>query len=137
MNKSTISKKTIFAAFIMLVFVCGINSVEPASAAKTKLIDKGSVTFFDAEEGKYVKYAWKTYKKGNNYVFVKGTMYFDGIGISSNYYLVKTSKTKLYFKATVGGKKVGSDYIKTNLNAVNFYWKYLRPDLKSGDMFTS
>jgi hypothetical protein len=120
----------------MLVFVCGINSAEPASAAKTKLIDKGSVTFFDAEEGKYVKYAWKTYKKGNNYVFVKGTMYYDGFGISSNYYLVKTSKAKLYFKATVAGKKAYSQTIKINLNAVKFYSKYLRPELKSGDMFT-
>lgn len=120
----------------MFVFVCGINSAEPASAAKTKLIDKGSVTFFDAEEGKYNKYTWKTYKKGNNYVVVKGTMYFDGFGISSNYYLVKTSKTKLYFKATVAGKKVFSKFIKTKLNAVSFYSKYLRPELKSGDMFT-
>lgn len=137
MNKLLFNKKTIFAAFLLLVFVGALNFSEPASAVTTKLIDKGSVTFYDSSEGVYSTYKWKTYKKGYNYVFVKGTMYYYGIGISNNYYFEKISKTKLYFKTTVGGKKAYSATIKTRLNAVNFYWKYVKPDLKSGEMFTS
>lgn len=118
---------------IFLIFAICIGMAGTASAAKTKLVDKGYIKGTDPDMG-YYKISWFTYQKGTYYVKTKLFFYMGSVDQTEKLTVVmqKVSKTKLKITAYVNGKKVGTEYDYTKLTAAQYYWRIFKPDMLSG-----
>ncbi|HML05484.1 MAG TPA: hypothetical protein VK426_06905 [Methanobacterium sp.] len=122
-------KKYIALIFALsFVFAFNIQTVEPVSAAKLKVVDKGSVSYTDPDEGTFT-YSWKTYQKGTSYVKIIGYVYSQkyNYGTSMTYYLQKVSKKKLKISMSAYGHKTNIETVYTKTTAARYYWNVFRP----------
>ena len=123
-------KNIVLVALISFMFVIGLQVAEPAAAASLKVIDHG---YYKLDNNG--TYKWTAYKKGENYVVMKGS-YYPETNLYKAYlymYFQKISKTKIKIteKSFVKNKKTGKtkilyqkvSYPKTKLTAVQYYWR--------------
>ena len=126
-------KNIVLVALISFMFVIGLQVAEPAAAASLKVIDHGS--YNNLGDNNYDTYKWTAYKKGENYVVMKGSYYPETNLYKAYFYMYfqKISKTKIKTieKSFVKNKKTGKtkilsqkiSYHKTKLTAVQYYWR--------------
>ena len=124
-------KNIVLVALISFMFVIGLQVAEPAAAASLKVIDHSSIKIKEYN----VTYKWTAYKKGENYVVMKGSYYPEVNSYKTYYYMYfqKISKTKIKIteKVFATNKKTGKtkilsqkiSYHKTKLTAVQYYWR--------------
>lgn len=132
--------KSILIAAVLAMFVFSLQIAEPASAAKLKVMDHGSIKFNDHSNNVTGTYKWTAYQSGINYVKIAGTYYYPhNLKVYMYMYLQKISKTKIKISGKVIGKapyysysqSIGTHYDYTKLSAVQYYWRVLRPDMLS------
>lgn len=124
MEKSIFNKKLILAVLTIFIFVCAVQTIQPAASAKLKLFDKGSIKKFDSADKRYFIYEWKSYKK-KNYVLVKDKTYWVGSTQKTphKYIITKSGKNRLKIQDIFGVEK-NTFYKKTKLSPYRFYKKY-------------
>lgn len=136
-------KNTVLIVGILFMFVVGLQTAAPASAAKLKMIDHGSIKFKDPTVNGIDTFSWKTYQRGTNYVEMVGYLAMPGNVVAHTYvYLQKVSpnKLKMYGNEIVtdhnSGKSfkynLGTQYYKTKLTAAQCYWKFARSGFLAG-----
>ena len=125
-------------AGILFMFVLSLQMAAPASAAKLKVVDHGSVKFKDPSGNGTDTFTWKTYQKGANYVEMVGYLYLPKYNVGAHTYLylqkVSKNKIKMYAKETAKNyntgktfkQNLGTSYYKTKLTAAQCYWKFAR-----------
>jgi len=120
----------ILAAIFLVLALC-IGMAGSVSAAKTKMIDKGTIKGSDPDLGGYFKFTYVTYQKGVNYIKIKSYLYVGAVDKSVKMTIImqKVSKTKLKSTIYMNGKKTGTEYDYTKLTASRFYWRVVRPGL--------
>ncbi len=121
---------TLAAMFLICAFCIAI--VEPTAAARTKMVDKGSIKGTDPDIG-YYKFSWVTYQKGTSYIKIKSYLYmgFINYSIKTTFVIQKLSKTKIKLTTYMNGKKIDTTYGYTKLTAARFYWREFRPEMLS------
>lgn len=119
-------------AAVFIIFAICIAMAGTASAAKTKLVDKGSIKGTDPDMG-YYKISWFTYQKGTSYVKTKMFFYMGSIDYTLKYTFVmqKVSKTKLKLTFYGDGVKKRTEYDYTKLTAARYYWREFKPEMTS------
>lgn len=120
-------KNLALVALISFMFVFSLQIAQPVSAAKLKVVDKGSFTE-DYGYGKCTN-TWKTYQKGTYYVKIVATSKSPGHTDRMTMYLIKVSKRVLKIKTINNGKWTGTMYLPSKLTAAQYYWKYIRPGI--------
>ncbi|SCG86910.1 hypothetical protein [Methanobacterium congolense] len=137
-----INKNVPLVLFVLLGVFIGLQIAEPVSAVK--LVDHGFVTFKD--QNSTVNYSWKTYQYSKNNVKIIGYESEPqlGIKVKLNFYLKKVQKNKLKITMQICGfyyqgryykySDSSHEYVKTRMSAAQFYWKCLKPELKSGSL---
>lgn len=112
------------------------NGATIQKVVQKNLIDSGSNKFYWGERGGLFAYTWKTYKTSNgvliriHYKTWNNSWYgtYSITKLSSNKVrIVETSpEVKLY-----SGRSSVTTYAKTSLPTVKYYWKTVRPQIKS------
>ena len=118
-----------------------INGASIQKVAQKHLIDSGSNKFYWGERGGLFTYTWKAYQTTNNSVVV--LVHYKTINNSwySTYSITKLTSSKLKIVETspevklYSGKSSVTTYAKTSLTPINYYWKNIRPQIKSGGYF--
>jgi hypothetical protein len=143
MEENMLGKKAFFALMVLSIFVCGLQIVEPAAAAKAKVIDTGSYSDYDNETNTTLKTAWKTYQYNKNHVVVKFSFYQNGklMKTSSSITITKVNSKKLKIVSITQGKEINddgyysyfysknTDYLKYTSTARQFYFDEIKPGL--------
>ena len=136
-------KKYILGILLAIFMLCAVvSAVDDVSAAKYKVIDKGTKYYDNDVKGdKNVKSVWKTYSNGKKIViYWKGYNNFGKkeykLVTNSKITVTKVSKTK--FKITdisYRTKYVPYDkdtyYVKSKLSLKSYYSKTYKPALRS------
>lgn len=127
MENSILNRKMFFALLTLFVFVFAINSVDTAAAAKTKLVEKGTLPL-ESASGYTYQFSYKIYKQGTSKSVLKVSVKLSG-GSRTGYitdYFTKVSKNKIKDKYYFNGKYKKTNYFKTKLSSVNFARNYCK-----------
>ncbi|UTB32681.1 MAG: hypothetical protein NKF70_14570 [Methanobacterium sp. ERen5] len=116
------------------------NGVSIQKVVQKNLIDSGSNKFYWGERGGLFTYTWKTYKTSNGVVL---RVHYKTINNSwySTYSITKLTSSKLKIVETspevklYSGRSSVTSYAKTSLTPIKYYWKNVRPQIKSGGYF--
>jgi hypothetical protein len=116
------------------------NGVSIQKVVQKNLIDSGSNKFYWGERGGLFAYTWKTYKTSNGVVV---QVHYKTINNSwySTYSITKLTSSKLKIVETspevklYSGRSSVTSYAKTSLTPVTYYWKNIRPQIKSDGYF--
>ncbi len=117
------------------------NGVSIQKVGQKNLIDSGSNKFYWGERGGLFTYSWKTYQTTSNSVVV--LVHYKTINNSwySTYSITKLTSNKLKIVETspevklYSGRSSVTTYAKTSLTPIKYYWKNIRPQIKSGGYF--
>ena len=143
-------KKNLIPILILLVIISifiGVvsatnnnNGVSIQKPIQKNLLNSGANKFYWGERGGIFSYTWKTYKIGNG---IQVKVHYKTINNSwyGTYSITKVSKNRLKIvekspevKLYSGHPSVTS-YAKTSLTPVQYYWKTVKPEIKSGGYF--
>ena len=123
------------------MFCAVVSAVEDVSAAKYKVIDKGTAYIDNNVKGdKNVKSVWKTYSNGKKIViYWKGYNNFGKkkyqLVSNSKISITKVSKTKfkitsIDYRTKYGLYSKNTYYTENGLSLKSYYSKYYKPDFR-------
>ena len=130
----------IISIFIGVVSATNNNNGVSIQKPIQNLLNSGANKFYWGERGGIFSYTWKTYKIGNG---IQVKVHYKTINNSwyGTYSITKVSKNRLKIvekspevKLYSGHPSVTS-YAKTSLTPVQYYWKTVKPEIKSGGYF--